>query len=110
MNFKKKSLGQNFLRDKNIINKIIHSVQIKDKNIVEIGPGDGALTDQIIKQKPKNLILIEKDFKLFSQLKSKYKSEKFVKVVCYDFLKINLENIIKENTIIFGNLPYNVSS
>ena len=98
------------MRDKNIINKIVHSVQIKDKNIIEIGPGDGALTDQIIKQKPKNLILIEKDFKLFLQLKSKYKSEKFVKVVCYDFLKINLENIIKENTIIFGNLPYNVSS
>ena len=110
MNFKKKSLGQNFLRDKNIINKIVHSVQIKDKNVVEIGPGDGALTDQIIKQKPKNLILIEKDLKLYLQLKSKYKSEKFVKVVCYDFLEINLESIIKENTIIFGNLPYNVSS
>jgi 16S rRNA (adenine1518-N6/adenine1519-N6)-dimethyltransferase len=110
MSFKKKSLGQNFLRDKNIIDKIINLVQIKEKNIVEIGPGDGALTDQIIKLKPKNLILIEKDFKLFLQLKSKYKSKKFIKVICSDFLKINLENIIKNNTIVFGNLPYNISS
>ena len=49
MNFPKRSLGQNFLKDKNIIKKIINVVKIKNKNIIEIGPGDGALTDQILK-------------------------------------------------------------
>ena len=57
----KKSLGQNFLRDKNIIKKIVNLVYIKNSDVIEIGPGDGALTDQILKLKPKNLFLIEKD-------------------------------------------------
>ena len=48
--FAKKSLGQNFLIDKNIIRKIIKLVSIKDKNIIEIGPGKGALTDEILKK------------------------------------------------------------
>ena len=51
--FLKKSLGQNFLIDKNIIKKIINLVQISNKNVVEIGPGDGALTDEIIKKDQK---------------------------------------------------------
>ena len=55
MNFPKKSLGQNFLQDKNIIKKIINTVKIKNKNIIEIGPGEGALTDQIIRFEPKTL-------------------------------------------------------
>ena len=50
MNYLKKSLGQNFLIDKNIIKKIINLSKLKDKNIVEIGPGKGALTDEIIKK------------------------------------------------------------
>ena len=57
----KKSLGQNFLIDKNIINKIINITQIKNKHILEIGPGRGALTEEILKKKPKSLIIIEKD-------------------------------------------------
>ena len=59
--FNKKSLGQNFLFDKNIIKKIINLVEIEKKNIIEIGPGEGALTDEIIKQKPKLVYCIEKD-------------------------------------------------
>ena len=55
MSFPKKSLGQNFLQDKNIIKKIINLVEIKNKNIIEIGPGDGALTDQIMKFAPNHL-------------------------------------------------------
>ena len=109
INFKK-SLGQNFLKDNNVINKIINTVKIKNRNIIEIGPGNGALTEQIIKLKPKTLVLIEKDFKLFEELKLRYKQKEFVKVFCYDFLKLNLESVLKKNTIIFGNLPYNVSS
>ena len=110
MNYNKKSLGQNFLRDKNVIKKIINSVEITGKDIIEIGPGDGALTDQIIKHKPKSLLLIEKDISLFSKLNLKYKFEKSINIICNDFLKLNLKNIIKKNSIIFGNLPYNISS
>ena len=66
MNFSKKSLGQNFLSDQNIIKKIINLTDIRNKNIIEIGPGKGALTNEILSKKPKSLILIEKDF--FSEL------------------------------------------
>ena len=60
----KKSLGQNFLIDNNIIDKILKTSQIKNSNIIEIGPGTGNLTKKIIDQNPKSLILIEKDYKL----------------------------------------------
>ena len=63
INSPKKSLGQNFLVDKNIITKILKLSEIKNNNIVEIGPGKGALTDEILSKKPKSLILIEKDEK-----------------------------------------------
>ena len=110
MNYNKKSLGQNFLRDKNVIKKIINTVIVKGKDVIEIGPGDGALTDQIIKFKPKSLLLIEKDVHLSSKLKFKYKYEKSINIISGDFLKLDLKNIIKKNSIVFGNLPYNVSS
>ncbi len=61
MIFAKKSLGQNFLIDLNIVKKILNQVSIKNKNVIEIGPGNGALTEEIIKRKPESLILIEKD-------------------------------------------------
>ena len=69
----KKSLGQNFLIDNNIINKITSLKNIKNRNILEIGPGRGALTEKILEKKPKSLILIEKDYKLYEVLKKKYK-------------------------------------
>ena len=106
----KKSLGQNFLIDKNIINKILSLSKIKDRNIVEIGPGKGALTDEIIKKKPKTLLIIEKDNLLFDLLIEKYSKFKYVKVVNADILKFDLEKNIKSNSVIFGNLPYNISS
>ena len=55
-------MGQNFLIDNNIIKKIVNLVNIKDKNIIEIGPGKGSLTDEILKNKPKSITLIEKDY------------------------------------------------
>ena len=67
----KKSLGQNFLIDKNIVNKIISLKNIKNQNILEIGPGRGALTEKILEKKPKTLTLIEKDLKLYEILKKK---------------------------------------
>ena len=59
----KKSLGQNFLVDKNVINKIVSLDVIKDKKIFEIGPGSGNLTNYIIQKKPKTILLIEKEKK-----------------------------------------------
>ena len=106
----KKSLGQNFLIDKNIVKKIIEVTQIKDKHILEIGSGRGALTNEILKKKPKSLIIIEKDNYLANLLKKKYITNKIIDVYNEDVLKFNLEKIIKKNTIVFGNLPYNISS
>ncbi len=108
--FFKKSLGQNFLIDKNIIRKIVNLVDIKKKNVIEIGPGNGALTDEIIKKKPKQLILFEKDSKLVEKLKLKYLCNKSIKIYQSDILKIDIEKKINKNTVVFGNLPYNISS
>ena len=110
MFYSKKSLGQNFLTDKNIIKKIINLKNVKNKDVVEIGPGNGALTDEILNFKPSSLIVIEKDNFLLEKLKEKYKKIQSIKFYNKDILKINLEKIIKKDSIIFGNLPYNISS
>ena len=77
MKYLKKSLGQNFLSDKNIIKKIVGLVDINNKNIIEIGPGNGALTDEILKNNPKSITLVEKDNLLAQDLKKKYSSMNF---------------------------------
>ena len=110
MKYFKKSLGQNFLIDKNIIKKILKTVKIRNENIIEIGPGKGALTDEILKMDPKKLILIEKDNSLVKELRLRYFGNKRVNVINSDILKFNLENLANKNYIIFGNLPYNISS
>ena len=106
----KKSLGQNFLIDKNIVNKILGLTKVKGRNVVEIGPGKGALTDEIIKKKPKTLLIIEKDNLLFNLLINKYSKFKNIKVVNADILKFDLEKKMKSSSVILGNLPYNISS
>jgi len=106
----KKSLGQNFLIDNNIIDKIIKLSDIKDNNIIEIGPGTGNLTKKIIFQKPKSLILIEKDYGLSAFLKKELKNYKNLEIINEDILKFKLEKKIKKSSIIVGNLPYNISS
>ena len=104
----KKSLGQNFLIDQNIINKIINIIDIKNKNVLEIGPGTGNLTLEILKKNPKKVILIEKDTKLANMLIKKFTDN--VNVINQDVLKIN-ENILSDQSlIVFGNLPYNIST
>ena len=110
MNYLKKSLGQNFLIDKNIVKKISNLIDIKDKNILEIGPGKGFLTDQILSKKPKSLIIVEKDNLLSKYLKQKYEKNRLVTIYNNDILKFDLDKKLKINTIIFGNLPYNISS
>ena len=104
----KKSLGQNFLIDKNIIKKISDVYPIKENNeILEIGPGTGNLTEFLIKKKPRKIFLIEKDKNLFLELKKKYNN---IEIFNNDILRLPLRKIINEKTIIFGNLPYNISS
>ena len=110
MKFAKKSLGQNFLIDKNIIKKIVNSVNVRNKNVVEIGPGKGALTEEILKYNLKSLTLIEKDNDLFESLNLKFSDNNIIKFYNKDILKLDIEDIINEKTIIFGNLPYNISS
>ena len=72
----KKSLGQHFLIEKNIVKKILGLCDFNNRNVIEIGPGKGALTDEILKLNPKTLTIIEKDLILSKQLKKKYNSEK----------------------------------
>ncbi len=110
MKFPKKSLGQNFLIDKNIVKKIINLTNFKNKNVIEIGPGKGALTNEILKKSPKSLILLEKDHELSKSLYYKYSSNNLVKIINTDVLKYNFENIKGKSFILIGNLPYNISS
>tara|TARA_B100000674_G_scaffold284803_1_gene235577 strand:+ start:1 stop:789 length:789 start_codon:yes stop_codon:yes gene_type:complete len=104
----KKSLGQNFLIDQNIINKIIDLVDIKNKNILEIGPGTGSLTLEILKKKPKKIILIEKDDKLVDLLKNRLNKD--IEFINKDVLKIDENNLNNQILTVFGNLPYNIST
>ena len=104
----KKSLGQNFLTDQNTIDKIINIIEITNRNILEVGPGRGSLTKKIIEKNPLNLILVEKDKELYENLKI-YQSNS-IEVKNEDILKFNLENEYKEKFIVFGNLPYNIST
>jgi 16S rRNA (adenine1518-N6/adenine1519-N6)-dimethyltransferase len=108
--FNKKSLGQNFLIDQNIKNKIIGLIKIQNRNIIEIGPGNGALTDEILKQKPKSVITIEKDNLFHKKLQLKYSKNKIIKNLNKDILKFDIEKLNIKNSIILGNLPYNISS
>ena len=104
----KKSLGQNFLIDKNIIKKITEAYPIsKESEILEIGPGTGNLTEFFLKKEPKKIFLIEKDKNLFLDLKRKYNK---IEIINDDILKLSLKEIVNEKTIVFGNLPYNISS
>ena len=104
----KKSLGQNFLIDQNIINKIINIIDIKNKNILEIGPGTGNLTLQILRKNPKKVIVVEKDINLANLLKKKFKDD--IKVINADVLKVDESILCDESLIVFGNLPYNIST
>ena len=108
--FLKKSLGQNLLIDKNIIKKILSLTNIKDKNVIEIGPGTGNLTYEILKLNPKNLLCIEKDKKLSEQLKLNLINKNNIKIKNEDILSLNLNGFIKKNTVVLGNLPYNIST
>ena len=105
----KKSLGQNFLIDQNIINIITDVGKIDEKDVVlEVGPGTGNLTEKILTKIPKKLFVIEKDKFLAERLRKKFK-EKLI-VFNEDVLKIDEKKLSNEPMTVFGNLPYNVST
>ena len=104
----KKSLGQNFLIDKDILEKIVNVIRINQKNILEIGPGTGSLTSYILKKKPKKIIVIEKDQNLAKKLEQNFKEK--LKVINEDILNIDETSLINEKLTVFGNLPYNIST
>ncbi len=104
----KKSLGQNFLVDKNIINKIIEVTDIKNKTILEVGPGTGNLTTFLLKKNPKKVFVIEKDKELVILLKKQFNNQ--ISIINDDILNFNENSLCEDQVLVFGNLPYNIST
>ena len=105
----KKSLGQNFLTDKNIIKSIVDIGIIEDNDVIlEVGPGTGNLTEFIFKKNPKQIYAIEKDYNLVNFLNEKFEGK--IEIINEDILNFKINNISDEKFIIYGNLPYNIST
>ena len=104
----KKSLGQNFLIDREVLEKITNVVQIKDKTILEVGPGTGNLTSFILKKNPKKMFVIEKDNVLAINLSETFKDQ--LTIINDDILQVDENLIFKNKVTVFGNLPYNIST
>ena len=104
----KKSLGQNFLIDQKVLEQIVDTVEIKNKEVLEIGPGSGNLTTFILKKNPKKFYTIEKDNELALLLHDKFINQ--ITIINDDVLKISEDKISTEKLTVFGNLPYNIST
>ena len=104
----KKSLGQNFLIDKKILQTIASVTDLENKTVLEIGPGTGNLTSYILKKNPKKFFVIEKDNELVKKLEDKFSNQ--LKIINEDVLKIDETKLFKNKVIVFGNLPYNIST
>ena len=104
----KKSLGQNFLIDRNVLEQIVNTAEIANKEVLEIGPGSGNLTAFILKKNPKKFYMVEKDDQLTLLLKDKFSDE--ITIINEDVLKISENKISNEKLTVFGNLPYNIST
>ena len=104
----KKSLGQNFLIDREVLEKIVSVTDIVNKEVLEIGPGSGNLTTYILKRKPKKLYVVEKDDDLAVLLKEKFDTE--IEIINDDILKVSEDKISDQKLSVFGNLPYNIST
>ena len=105
----KKSLGQNFLKNKEILSNIIKCGDISKEDIIlEIGPGTGNLTEMIIEKNPNYFVVVEKDKHLSVLLKQKF--GKKIEVVNKDILDCYNNFEFKKPIKVFGNLPYNIST
>jgi len=114
MNFlhlSKKSLGQNFLTDQNIVKKIVNLINIeKNQTVLEIGSGYGGLTKVIANTKSKKIYAVEKDKKLCDFLINNFKNNKNIKIINDDIFNIIERKNLGHNIVVFGNLPYNIST
>jgi len=111
MNIKhpKKSLGQNFLNDKNIVDLIVDTGDIKkDDIILEVGPGTGNLTEKILSKSPKKIFAVEKDIFLINKLNERFKEK--INLINEDILNVDEKRYSNNPMIVFGNLPYNIST
>ena len=100
----KKSLGQNFLLNKQIIKDIVKLGNITSKStVIEIGPGTGNLTEEILKNNPYKFFAIEKDKNLFEKLNNKFSSS--LELLNQDVLNVNWNNFNKSDCIVYGNFP-----
>ena len=105
----KKSLGQNFLEDNNVLSKIIETGNISKRDIIlEIGPGTGNLTERILNKNPKELYVVEKDKDLANILKKRFGRN--IKIINNDILKCYKDFRFELPIKVFGNLPYNIST
>lgn len=105
----KKRLGQHFLKDKNVALKIVEAISDTTKNLLEIGPGTGVLTDFILNKKLSNFKIVEIDTESVEFLVQKYPGIDN-QIISGDFLKLNIGEVFKEKYSIIGNFPYNISS
>ena len=104
----KKSLGQNFLIDRNILQQIVDTVDVVNKDVLEIGPGSGNLTTYILKKNPKKLFVVEKDDDLVLLLREKFNDD--INIINDDVLKVSEDDISDKKLTVFGNLPYSIST
>jgi len=103
----KKALGQHFLNDKTVAEKIVQSITLNNTSILEIGPGMGVLTQFLLQNENKDFKVIEIDAESVDYLKKRFPS---LKIISGDFLKLNLTELYTDKLIIIGNFPYNISS
>lgn len=108
----KKSLGQNFLVNQKKAQEIVHIANIlEDDVVIEVGPGDGALTNLIAKTKAKKIILIEKDARLIANLSGICENDKRFLIINEDALKVNYEKLLGgARAKIIANLPYYIAT
>ena len=104
----KKSLGQNFLTDRNVLETIVNTAEITNKTILEIGPGTGNLTSFILKKNPKKVFVIEKDNDLAENLNNIFANQ--LTIINDDVLNIDENLLFEDRVTVFGNLPYNIST
>ncbi len=115
--FANKSLGQNFLIDEDVVNNIVKSSDVsKEDLVIEIGPGLGTLT-KVLLENAKKVICIELDKRMIEILENRFKLYDNFKIINDDVLKVDLNNLIKENKSvdikhvkIVANLPYYITT
>lgn len=110
-------LGQNFLKDEDIVKKIIASSNLtKDDFVIEIGPGKGVLTEELAKKAGK-IVAIELDKNLFEKLGKKFEKQDNLVIINQDILKLNIPKLIQNSKLkvknsykVIANIPYYITS